>query len=174
MIKNDFLIIETDRLTLMKLEESDWQVISYLRSDKEVNSFVKRPSAKTKEEALDFITKINQEIEHKNVYYWKITEKNQNNMIGSICLWNFSPNKKSAEIGYDLSPLYQKRGIMNEALTSVINFGFKKLNLALIKAYTHHQNVNSIKLLDRNGFNLVTGEKDDHNADNIIYELKSP
>ena len=41
-------------------------------------------------------------------------EINHFEMIGSICLWNFTDNQKSAEIGYDLSPKYQRKGIMNE------------------------------------------------------------
>ena len=63
---------------------------------------------------------------------------------------------------------------MNESLKNVTEFGFQKLNLNLIEAYTHQQNTGSTKLLERNGFNLVKGKKDEHNADNIIYELKKP
>ena len=174
MIEKNFPKIQTERLLLKKLETSDWKVISFLRSDKKVNEFVERPKAETKEKALEFIQKINTGIDNRNLYYWKITERNKNEMIGSICLWNFSKDRKTAEIGYDLSPKYQGRGIMNESLKNVTEFGFQKLNLNLIEAYTHQQNTGSTKLLERNGFNLVKGKKDEHNADNIIYELKKP
>jgi ribosomal-protein-alanine N-acetyltransferase len=139
-----------------------------------VNEFVKRPSAETQEKALKFIQKINTGIDNQNAYYWKITERNKDKMIGSICLWNFSKDHKTAEIGYDLSPDYHGKGIMNESLKNVIEFGFRKLNLDLIGAYTHKQNTNSTKLLERNGFSLVKGKKDEHNPDHIIYELKKP
>jgi len=158
----------------MRLENSDWKMISFLRSDKNVNEFVKRPSAETKEKAQAFIEKINTGIDNRNFYYWKITERNKNKMIGSICLWNFSKDYKTAEIGYDLSPNYQRKGIMNESLKNVTEFGFQRLNLDLIEAYTHRQNKRSKKLLEKNGFNLVQGKKDKDNADNIIYELKKP
>jgi ribosomal-protein-alanine N-acetyltransferase len=172
MTDNNLTEIQTERLLLRRLENSDWEMISFLRSDKIVNQFVKRPNAETKEEALEFIEKIKTGIDNRNLYYWKITEKNK--MIGSICLWNFSKDHKTAEIGYDLSPNYQGKGIMNESLKNVTEFGFRELNLNIIEAYTHRQNTSSTKLLERNGFNLVEGKKDEHNTDNIIYELKKP
>jgi ribosomal-protein-alanine N-acetyltransferase len=147
-------------------------MISYLRSDKEVNEFVKRPSAESKEKALEFISKTNSGIDDKNFYYWTITEKDKGEMIGSICLWNFSKDNKIAEIGYDLSPKFQGKGIMNESLKSVLEFGFKNLNLDFIEAYTHRKNGSSKKLLERNGFVLVENKKDEHNLDNIVYEIK--
>ncbi len=147
-------------------------MVSFLRSDKTINQFVKRPRAETKEKALEFITKIRSGIDNQDLYYWKIAEKNQMEMIGSICLWNFSKDRKIAEIGYDLSPDYQGQGIMNESLKYVIDFGFRKLNLDLVEAYTHNQNSSSKKLLEKNGFSLVEGKIDKNNSDNIVYELK--
>ena len=170
MKANEFPDINTKRLLLRRLVESDWEMISYLRSDKEVNKFVKRPSAESKGEALEFINKINNAIDKQESFYWTIAEKNSNQMIGSICLWNFSKDRKTAEVGYDLSPKFQGKGIMNESLKSILEFGFNNLNLDLIEAYTHKRNVNSKKLLERNRFKLDIGKKDEHNQDNIIYK----
>ncbi|GAA3634249.1 GNAT family protein [Flavivirga jejuensis] len=154
------------------MKQSDWEIISYLRSDKEVNKFVKRPSAESKEKALGFISKINRGIENQTLYYWVITEKNSDQMIGSICLWNFSEDKKIAEVGYDLSPKSQGKGIMNESLKNVLDLGFKELHLNFIEAYTHRENESSKKLLEKNGFALIEGKKDEHNQDNIIYAIE--
>jgi ribosomal-protein-alanine N-acetyltransferase len=148
-------------------------MISFLRSDRRVNQFVKRPSIETKEKALEFIQKITTGFDNREFYYWKITERGKNVMIGSICLWNFSEDQRTAEVGYDLSPNYQEKGIMSESLKKVIEFGFRKLNLDLIEAYTHKLNLSSVKLLEGNGFNVVEKKKDPDNAENIIYELKS-
>ena len=173
MKQNHFPEIITKRLLLRKLIKSDWEMISYLRSDKEVNEFVKRPAAESKEKALEFVLKTNKGIDDRNLYYWVITEKNKSEMIGSICLWNFSEDQKIAEVGYDLSPEFQRKGIMDESLKSVLEFGFKKLDLNIIEAYTHKNNESSKKLLERNGFTFVRGKKDEHNQYNIIYEIKN-
>ena len=164
--------ILTERLVLRQLKPEDWKMISYLRSDNEVNKFVKRSSAETKEKADQFIAKITRGIENKELYYWVITEKEKSEMIGSICLWNFSDNPKSAEVGYDLSPQFQRKGVMDESMKAVLEFGFVKLKLDIIEAYTHSENESSNKLLVRNGFIHLKGEIDENNLDNIIYELK--
>jgi len=173
MEQNQFPDIETVRLLLRKLKKSDWQMISYLRSDKKVNEFVQRPSAQSKEKALEFISKTNSGFKSRKLYYWTITEKYNDKMIGSICLWNFSQDRKTAEVGYDLSPKYQKKGIMDESLKSVLEYGFKTLNVDLIEAFTHRRNESSKILLERNGFSLVEGKKDEHNRDNIIYGIRA-
>lgn len=172
MTQNYLPEIQTERLLLRRLKPSDWEMISYLRSDEKVNEWVKRASAESKEKALAFISKTNRGIENRNLYYWAITEKNSDQMIGSICLWNFSKDQKIAEVGYDLSPKFQRKGIMNESLKRVLDFGFKELNLDFIEAYTHRQNESSKLLLERNGFVLILSKKDENNQDNIIYELK--
>lgn len=51
-----FKEIETERLHLRKLKESDWEVISFLRTDPDVNAFVQRPPAPDKKSALAFLT----------------------------------------------------------------------------------------------------------------------
>lgn len=172
MNKNVFQEITTERLLLRRLKKSDWAVVSYLRSDKEVNKFVKRPNADSKEKALEFISKTNKGIDDKNLYQWAITKKNDIEMIGSICLWNFSKDRKTAEVGYDLSPKFQRKRIMDESLKSILQFGFMNLNLDFIEAYTQKNNESSKKLLVRNGFILVPDKKDVDNHDNIIYEIK--
>ncbi len=172
MEQSHFSEIITERLVLRKLQSADWKMISYLRSDKEVNKHVKRPSAETKAKALEFISKINNGIENQENYYWTITEKHNSEMIGSICLWNFSRDRKSAEVGYDLRPKFQGNGIMNESLKSILEFGFIKLDLELIEAYTHQENEPSKRLLKKNDFKLVPGKKDQHNENNLIYEIK--
>jgi ribosomal-protein-alanine N-acetyltransferase len=106
-------------------------------------------------------------------YYWVLTEKINSELIGSMCLWNFSLDQKSAEVGYDLSPKFQRKGIMDESLKSVLKFGFKELDLVIIEAYTHKNNESSKKLLERNGFTFVKDKKDEHNQHNIIYEIKN-
>jgi ribosomal-protein-alanine N-acetyltransferase len=69
---SNFPEIQTERLSLMRLKNSDWEMISYLRTDKNVNEFVNRSSAETKEKALEFIKRINTEFKNKNSIYWKI------------------------------------------------------------------------------------------------------
>lgn len=170
---HSFPELETERLQLRKLEESDFERIIYLRSDPVVNQFVKRPKAENREDAIAFIEKISLQFLSGKSIYWVISKKDAEVMLGSICLWNFSEDGKTAELGYDLSPAAQGNGFMDEALKRVLKFGFDDLNFEKIEAYTQKNNQASIKLLKRNGFIKNPERSDPDNPLNIIFELNS-
>ena len=168
--------IKTERLFLRKIESSDCDVILFLRSDKSINKFIERPeNRKTKNisDAISFINELDNNIERNKSISWGITLKDQPVIIGTICLWNFSQDKKIAEVGYDLDPKYQNKGIMSEAMKIIVDYGFKELKLDKIEAFTHAENVNSKKLLVKNGFYLNENRKDLDNISNIIFEIEN-
>ena len=165
--------LKTQRLTLRRLKETDNNDIFFLRSDKKVMKYIKRIQLNSLEEANDFIHRIDTQIMESTIFYWAITINNNPKLIGTICLWNFSKDKKTAEIGYDLNPKYHRQGIMNEAMQSVLGFGFKMINLETIEAFTHKNNNNSIKLLIKNDFTLSKNRKDNKNINNVIFANKT-
>ncbi len=164
-------IITTKRLLLRAPSPADWPVISYLRSDPLVNQYVKRPSAPTKEAAIDFIEHILSQIASREIYYWVITQRPLDHMIGSICLWNFSEDRKTAEIGYDLHPDFQQQGVMSESIKEILTYAKEDLNLSKIVAFTQSNNSASCRLLERHGFLLAEDEHDPTNEMNLIYGL---
>ena len=166
--------LTTERLVLRELKESDHELILFLRSDKTVNAFIERPEdrkTKTTEDAIRFIKEIHGYAESNTSITWGITLKEQPNIVGTICLWNFSEDRKTAEVGYDLHPNYQGLGIMSVALKLVLAYGFNRLHLDKIEAFTHKDNVSSIKLLERGGFVLMAHRKDADNVNNAIFEI---
>ena len=172
-----FPILNTERLTLRKIEISDSDVILFLRTDKTINKFIDRPENRRTKNiagAIKHIQKINSTTAKNKSISWGITLNNNPKIIGTICLWNFSKNNKTAEVGYDLNPLFQKKGIMRESLNSVVNFGFNELKLDKIEAFTHNENINSKKLLEKNGFALVLGKIDNDNLSNVVFEIINP
>jgi ribosomal-protein-alanine N-acetyltransferase len=62
---------------------------------------------------------------------------------------------------------------MSEALSSVFDLGFNQHGLSIITAYTHGANQSSLRLLERNNFKLLQGERDSDNENNVIYELSA-
>ncbi|WP_109300254.1 GNAT family N-acetyltransferase [Aquimarina sp. AU474] len=171
MIINPFPRFETKRLRLEQLKKSDSKAIQFLRSDAVVNAFVKRPQTNSIDEAEQFITKINNGIKEQSWLFWAIRIKEKPNLVGTICLWNFSENRKVAEVGYDLHPDFHRKGIMNESLKCILEFGFRALKLDQIEAYTHRDNKPSKKLLSKNNFSYVEGKVDPDNLDNIIFSI---
>ena len=166
-----FPLLNTARLHLRRLNLEDAEQVLFLRSDKVVNEFIKRQTPTKIQDAIDFVDKIQLGYIKRETVNWVITVKNNPEMIGSICLWNFSADRKTAEVGYDLYPSFQNKGIMTEALREVLHFGFHNLNLENIVAFTHRANENSKKLLIKNGFMLQKEETDPDNEDNIIFSI---
>ena len=64
-------------------------------------------------------------------------------------LFDFSDDNLKVEIGYELLPEFQGKGIMQEATSKVIDFGIQRIGLNLIKAYTHYENQSSTRLLEK-------------------------
>lgn len=167
-----FSELKTKRLVLRKLKESDAEVIFFLRSDATVNQFIKRAPAQSAAEAVDFINMVNNNFAENKGVNWGIVLDGK--LVGTICLWNFSEDKKTAEVGYDLHPDFHGKGIMDEALKKVLSFGFWEMNFEEIEAYTSKFNAASIQLLKKNGFELLPERRDEGNADNWIFLLKKP
>ena len=166
-----FPIIKTERLTLNQVELNDAEFILFQRSSPEVTKYIRREPYTKVEQAIAFIEMITQQFTEKQSYTWALRNPETNEMLGSICLWNFSEDRKTAEIGYDLHPNFQGKGFTNEAMQATINYGFNELNLNQIEAFTSKYNETSKKLLTQNNFILNSNRKDEDNEDNFIFEL---
>jgi ribosomal-protein-alanine N-acetyltransferase len=112
--------------------------------------------AKTYEEAQQFLHKLNDGISRNEWIIWGIALKENNKLVGSICLWNISEDQTTAEIGYELMYDWQGKGIMQEAISVVIHYGFHSMELQLIEALPNPNNLKSVRILEKNHF--VRGE----------------
>lgn len=164
--------LETERLILKPIDESHVEDILKIRSNEVVNQFVKRIPPKTNYDALDYILTIKKRVQNNESLNWGISYKNQQNLIGTICLWKFSDDRTEAEVGYELLPEYHRKGIMSEALNAVLNYGFNELNLQTILAFTNKFNENSKGLLVKHDFVLQEGRIDKGFPENLVFSLK--
>ncbi len=159
--------ILTERLVLRCLLPSDSSAIFAIRSNPKVAKYLDRSLYQTIEESENFINKISNGIKNNEWLYWGLCLPEDNEVIGTICLWQFDANYSSADIGYELLPNFQGKGIIQEAITAVINFAFTELKLKSISAEVSSDNLKSVKILKKFGFSYIYDE-----ADNTqIYEL---
>lgn len=161
-----FPILKTERLILRQLTSTDDNEIFALRSNSNVNKYLDRQPSKTVDDAKTFIQIINENIQKNHSIYWAIVLKSSNKLIGAICLFNFSEDNTKAEIGYELLPDFQGKGVMQEAASNVIDFGSRHIGLRLIEAYTHSENQSSTRLLKKFNFKKYS------NADNKFAVFK--
>jgi ribosomal-protein-alanine N-acetyltransferase len=163
-----FPTLTTERLTLRPLLESDVQEIFSLRSDSTINKYLDRKPSETLEDALSFI----RNIKKNELLYWAIAQTDNGNLIGTICLFDFSDELNKCEIGYELLTEYQGQGIMAEATKKIIDFAVHTLGLKIIDACTHKDNQSSAKLLQKFNFEK-TAIIDEMNPDLIVYRLSN-
>lgn len=149
---NPFPALQTERLLLRQLQVSDQNDILLLRSDPRILEYIDIPKAESIEDAHQYIQKMNQGIAEDAWILWGITLAASPQVIGSICLWQMDWEKRKGETGYVLHPDFQGKGIMQEALRAVLDFGFNVLTLNTIEAEVHPQNEKSLRLLKRNHF----------------------
>ena len=166
-----FPVLSTERLILRDTLLSDAEKILFLRSDKVVNKFISRPLTTGLPETITWINMVQNGFDDRSTINWSICLKEKNKMIGTICFWNFSEDRKTAEIGYGLDPAYFNQGLMSEALKSILKFGFQELELENMEAYTHFANEASIRLLLKHNFSQITHKKDEDDPNNRIFCL---
>lgn len=173
---NPFPVLTTKRLVLRMLLPADASDLAKLRSDEQVNRYLSRSNITNLIEAEAFINNITKLLNKNAGAYWVMCFKTDPTLIGTICFWNFDLKRETADIGYELMPAYQGKGLMQEAITAVIKYGFNEMRLDAIVAVTHPDNSKSSKILIKNGFILdVANEfvsKADAAADETIYILQ--
>jgi [ribosomal protein S5]-alanine N-acetyltransferase len=162
--------LTTERLTLRQLSTDDQQDIFTLRSDTTINKYLGRAPSKTIDDAISFINKITDNIKNNSSIYWAITLTKTKTFVGTICLFGFSNENNTCEIGYELLTNFQGQGIMKEATEKVIHYAFENIGVQKIEAFTHNENRSSTKLLEKLYF-VKSIDADQENPDLNIFTL---
>ena len=141
--------------------------------------FLDRDPAQSIDEARQWIRTINEGIDGNQYIAWAIALKNDPRLIGTISFWNIKKEHYRAEIGYALHRLFQGRGLMQEAMTVVLDYGFNTIKLHSVEANVNPNNTRSIQLLERNGFVREAYHRENyyyngHFLDSAIYSLINP
>jgi len=174
-----FPLLSTERLNLRRITNDDAEEIFFLRSDKRMLEFLDRDPAKSVGEALQWIKTINDAIDQDQCIVWGMVLKNETRLIGTITFWNIKNEHYRAEIGYALHNDYQGKGLMQEAMVAVLDFGFAVMKLHSVEANVNPANKASIRVLERNHFVREAYHKENffHNGkffDSAIYSLLTP
>lgn len=171
-----FPVLETKRLVLRNLRDSDKQDMYDIRSNPETMQYIPRPLAKTVNDAAEVIKMITGFTSRNERINWAITEKGADKLIGVIGYVNLKQENFRGEVGYVLNDKYMGKGIAYEALNAVLGYGFNTINLHSIEAIIRPENSASIKLIEKAGFIKEAYFKDYifHNGcfyDELVYSI---
>ncbi len=148
--KFEFDQIESERVVLRPLNLADAAAVFRHFSDPEVARFVDIP------EGMDDIHCAEEVIRFHladSGCRWGLFSRATRRLIGTCGFhcWRTGENP-CAEIGYDLEKRCWGQGLMREALSVVIGYGFRSMGLARIEACVDPANLRSMSLLKRLGF----------------------
>ncbi len=147
-----FPTLTTERLLLRRIEPADAKELFILRSDERMMKYLDRPRAQTINDAEKLI-QLYEDLRIKNEgINWGITLKGDSRLLGTICFWKLQLENDRSEIGYMLHADFHQMGIMQEAMSIVLNYGFTELKLHSVEANVNPENTASIKLLEKNNF----------------------
>lgn len=171
-----FPVLETERLLLRRVTTDDVNEVFELRSNPETMKFIPRPLVKNNEEALEHIAMIEEKIETNIGINWGITLKGTPKLLGIIGYYRMQPENYRSEIGYILLPEFHGKGIITEAVNTLIKYGFNDLKLHSIEAVIDPENYASEKVLQKCGFVKEAhlkecGFYDGKFIDSVIYSL---
>lgn len=146
-----FPVLNTSRLRLRRIIDSDLESIYEGLSHPEVIRYY-GVSYNTLEETGDQMEWYSGLEENGTGIWWAVCYKDHNTFLGACGFNNLSNIHYKAEIGFWLLPEYWGQGIVSEAITEILYYGFETLNLHRIVGFAEIENVNSKKTLSKPGF----------------------
>jgi ribosomal-protein-alanine N-acetyltransferase len=151
-IFKNFPVLETERVILRKMLESDIDVVYDFNSCNESLDYIVREPFKSKEDAKEKLSYFQTSIKEKSAFWWVFTLKETGEDIGYGGLFDISKEHNRAEIGYGLIKKYWNKGYMSEILTGMLRFAISTAEFHKIYGIVIPGNDASIRLLEKNNF----------------------
>lgn len=98
-------------------------------------------------------------------YSWVI--KKDGEFIGTVGAYDYNADDLSIEIGYSISRKHWGKGYAKSAVKAVVDFLKSEPHISIIRAWSHKDNIASIKILIGTGFTECS-----RNEEQIIFELR--
>ena len=150
MDANQFQPINLQRTLLRSFTDADLPIFLAYRNDPEVARYQSWETT-SEAEARDFVQE-QKDAQPAIAGEWfqiAIELKETRKLIGDCALKIFADDARQAELGFTLSRAYQGRGLAYEAVSGVLDYVFKTLNLHRVIAIVDCENAASVALLAR-------------------------
>lgn len=160
-MKEEEIILKTERLSLRLLKKSDVDAIWPFVSDPEIPKLMAWDAHKEKTETLAFLDRVEQDFKTGKSITWAI--EFENNLCGIFSIIAIARTHRAltynrGELAYWLGGPYQGKGIMVEAGKKIIEFAFRNLNIHRLVVGHFTDNKASENLIKRLGFKYIGEE----------------
>ncbi len=148
-------VLETERLVLRPMHESDVEDLFEVYSDAEVLRFM---PLRLREKIEDIEAKVAwflKRYEDGKPAPWVIVLKETNKVIGLCGFFHWVERFAYAEIMSLLARDYWGQGIMTEAKQAVITYAFNEMGINRIQSSVYPGNIASLRVNEKLGFKIV-------------------
>lgn len=149
------MMLETDRLSLLPFTLEDEAEAFRLFTDPDfmVDAIETVLTRETAMKRLEGYLRVHHEHGFSKL---AVRWKGASEIIG-YCGFGMTPldGIETPELGYRLDPAVRGQGVATEAARAVVDWGFGELGMTRINAIVLHDNVASIKVLEKLGFDYV-------------------
>jgi RimJ/RimL family protein N-acetyltransferase len=156
-------MITTDRLILRRWSESDRAPFAALNEDARVMEFF--PRLLRREESDAMVDRIEAHFDTHGFGFWVAELRRGSTFVGFVGL-NIptfaAPFTPCVEIGWRLAAEYWGQGLATEGAKAAVRYGFERLGLAELVAFTVPANFRSRRVMEKLGMTCDPGENFDH------------
>lgn len=149
-----FPLLESERLILRQLEAGDADSMFDYFSREKVVEYYDVERFTSRDEAVEMIEGLLYRYEARKQIRWGIVLRGEDKIIGTCGFHALEKMHLKAEVGYELHSDYWGKGIMTEAIQTIVAFGFAEMDLNRIEAFYNPLNLASKKVLENCGFSF--------------------
>jgi len=165
-----FHSLEGKNICFKPLSTDDAREIHSYASDEEVSRFIGWPLMKTLNETHNYVEELLKREAAGTHLYASVVLKSTQEIIGTAIIFNFDHEAKHAELGYVFHSSHWGKGYGAEAVALMSDFAFDSLNLHKLHARVVDANIGSVRVLEKNGFELEGCIKDYFFIDSSYYD----
>ena len=149
-------MLETERLFLRPLNETDSDAIYSMRSDEDVMRYIREPQ--NRDETESWIRLVSSRWETDKLGFCGVYEKSSGELAGWCGIWRLKETDE-LEIGYAIAKRFWNRGYATEAAEVFLRYAFENINSGTITAVAEPENTASRRVMEKLGMRFdYTGE----------------
>ena len=145
-------MLETDRLLLRTLVDSDADAIFALRGDAEIMHYIREPQ--DRRETEKWIRLVSSRWQKDKLGFCGVVEKESGKLSGWCGVWRLSETDE-VEIGYAIAKEFWRRGFATEAAEALLRYAFAHLKPDKITAVADPENAASRRVMEKLGMKFV-------------------
>lgn len=145
-------MLEGTRLRLRAFRDDDVDALFAIYSDARVMRYWSFAAWTERRQAEEKLALIARQVRETEMFPWAIADRQDDRLIGGVTLFAIDRTHRRGEIGYNLHPDHQGKGLANEAVRLALRFAFDRLGLERIEADIDPRNEASCRFVEKLGF----------------------